>query len=616
MEFLPYAAAYWLLCCFYFLVVQKTLFALRNHGASAAAITGTDIAGVYRHGVRSDAIVASFLTAIPLLISAVAGTIGGCTPLVPLTIYNAVAALAVGLATVADTVLYGFWGYKLDGSVLAYLRHPKGAFASVSPRYVAVALIGVIAAGAVFFFPAQWLSALFSHRNLLVSPHWWNYVANPTAAIITLALLFLCIRGTGIRPNNPSIAYFSPNTFLNHWALNPLYNFIYTLSSGNEFKNRFRYMDPAEARDITAGIFPATDAPPSRKLLNTNRPDILLIVMESFGSEFTRTLGSRENLTPNFDRLQAEGILFTDCVSASFRTDRGLTALLSGCPAQPTASIIRHTRKTIALPGLARSLRDHGGYRTTALHGGDLAIMHKSDYYLASGHSSLIAQRDFPGGVPTGKWGVHDGPVMERAFDILTGTRPDSRPLLVTLQTLSLHEPFDVPSRTHDNPLDNAVAYADRALGHLVDRLKATPEWENLLIVCVADHGFNHQMLPPDRREFARIPLLMLGGAVTAPARIDTLMCQTDLPAILLGQLGIDHHDFIFSRDILSPLYTSPSAIHIFQNGFMTVTPSGHTVYDTISDTILESRPDADTDRRVNMGKATVQQLYEYLDSL
>lgn len=616
MEFLPYAACYWMLCCIYFVVVQKTLFALRNRSASVAPITRSDIAGVYRHGVRSDAIIASYLTAIPLLISSVAATIGACTPLIALTLYNAIAALAIGLATLADTILYGFWGYKLDGSVMAYLRHPKGAFASVSAAYVAAGLCLAAIAGGIFFVPAQLLSEVFTHRNILFHPQWWNYIANPTATLVFVGLLFLCIRGTGIRPNSPSIAYFSPNTFLNHWALNPLYNFIYTLSSGNEFKNRFRYMDAVEARKTAAEVFPATTTPPSRKLLNTTRPDILLIVMESFGSEFTRTLGHRDNLTPNFDRLQAEGVLFTDCVAASFRTDRGLVALLSGCPAQPTASIIRNTRKTAALPGLARTLRDKASYRTTAIHGGDLSIMHKSDYYLASGHSELIAQRDFPQGVPTGKWGVHDGPAMDRAFDIITAPRTDSRPRFVTLQTLSSHEPFDVPDHTHPNPLDNAVAYTDRALGNLIDRLKASTEWNNLLIICVADHGFNHQMLPPDRREFARIPLLMLGGAVAAPSRIDTLLCQTDLPATLLGQLGIDHNDFIFSRDIFSPDYTAPSAIHIFQNGFMTVTPSGHTVYDTISDIILESHPDAGTRQRTDMGKATVQQLYEYLDSL
>lgn len=350
-------------------------------------------------------------------------------------------------------------------------------------------------------------------------------------------------------------------------------------------------------------------------LLNTPRPNIVLIVWESLCSNFIGSLGGKSDVMPEFDRLASEGILFSQCYASSFRTDRALVSILSGLPGQPTDSIILHTSKLPHLPALPRLLRDKFGYETKAVHGGDLSIFHKNDYYLASGHDKLIQQKDFPNDAPTGKWGVHDGYVFDWLANDVVHSSQTSNPFFTTFQTLSSHEPFDVPfDGIKDNAVDNSYAYVDAAFGRFVDTLKASAAWDNLLIIVTGDHGANLGEINDydDRAENTHIPLLLLGGSIRKSLRIDTLMSQTDIAGTLLGQMNIDHSQFLYSRDVLADTYVKPFAFHTFNNGFILRQPEGYTIYDNVAQAALCG----DDANRILMGKLILQQLYSDIDKL
>ena len=93
-----------------------------------------------------------------------------------------------------------------------------------------------------------------------------------------------------------------------------------------------------------------TDSIP--RLFNTERPNIIMIILESFSSHLMETLGGEPGIAVNMDEFAKEGILFTHFYANSFRTDRGLVSIISGYPAQPTTSIMKYTRKTQSLPFL------------------------------------------------------------------------------------------------------------------------------------------------------------------------------------------------------------------------------------------------------------------------
>ncbi len=609
MSFLILATAFWLYCAAFFCVIQKPLFGLYNHKSMAPGDNSLrNISRIYTHGFVSDAIVASYLTAVPLLLGALHTLLPYFNLLTLLIIYCAIAALAVGALVAADTALYRFWQFKLDASVFTYLRSLKGATASVSTSYIILATLVWLAISAIFFIGCLWICDIYCRHTPAISMPWWGYIATLTALAAAIGILFLIIRGLKIRPNNPSVVYFSKSPFLNHWALNPGYNLIYSLTTKDEFRKQFRHFSDEECQRITAPLFPTTGTP-LKKLLNTDRPNILLVVWESLGAGFMESLGGKKGVAENRDRLASEGVLFTRCTAGSFRTDRGLVCILSGYLGQPTTSIIRYTRKLPHLPALPRTLRDHG-YETTAVHGGDLTIMHKSDYYLASGHDRLVSQKDMPKSAPAGKWGIDDGYMFQWLYDDIMEKTDRGARWFTTLQTLSSHEPFTVPYHRLDNKVDNSFAYTDHCFGELVEKLKHTPAWDNLLIICVADHGLGGGNSSQPRNEYAHIPVLLTGGAVKAPARIDTIMSQTDIAATILGQMGLPHDDFTFSRDILADTYTRPFSFHTYNNGFMFTDANGHhTVYDNVAEQAIVN-PDAE---REKTGKAILQKLYDDL---
>lgn len=587
----------------YFMLVQKPLFYFANRGGAPGPLVRAEV-----HGMRTDAIVATYLTAIPAILSFLALLIPGKWALIALICWYGVTSLAVGLLTVADTFLYPFWGYKIDASVFPYLRSLKGATASVSAGYIVRWILSWAFFSAVAFaFVA--LPAWLLYPYLEGEGGLWTKLLGALILILFLGGGFVIIRGLGVRPNNPSIAYFSTSQFLNHTALNPGYSIIYSLSTKDVYQTGFRDLSDAEVERECRRFFPKASGA-RRQLLRTDRPDILLVVWESAGSNFMKSLGG-DGTACNFDRLTAEGLLFTRCYASSMRTDRALPAIIGGIPGQPTDSIIRHTRKLPGLSAFPRRLRDEG-YFTTAVHGGDLSIMHKSDYYLSAGHDRLISQKDFLRSAPKGKWGVHDGEVFRWLYSDIMRLYESNTRWFTTLQTLSSHEPFEVPfGSIPDDKVRNSFAYTDHALGEFVERLRKTPVWDNLLMIVVADHGANKTGREVPTVEHAHIPLLLLGGALKEEyrgVRYEDVMGQTDIAATLLGQLGLDSQEFLFSRDVMSESYRNHAAFHSFINGFMVVDPEGHSVYDTLTYTLAEGE-----EGRLQTGKAILQRLYTYL---
>jgi phosphoglycerol transferase MdoB-like AlkP superfamily enzyme len=157
-------------------------------------------------------------------------------------------------------------------------------------------------------------------------------------------------------------------------------------------------------------------------------------------------------------------------------------------------------------------------------------------------------------------------------------------PFLAGMLTLSSHRPFDVPFSKFDDKELNAFAFSDECVGRMVDKLKASPAWDNLLLVLVADHGYPWpRSLSYNEPLRHRIPMIWLGGAVAAPRVVDTYASQIDICATILGQLGIDHSDFDYSKDIFVPTPPRKFAYYTFNDGFGVVDASGEAVWDATS---------------------------------
>ena len=585
-------------------VCQKPLFMLYNEAMRKGAGFG-DFMQVMWHGASLDATTAGYLTAFPWLVVLVSIWLEK-VPLKKLLLpYYIIGAALVAIVFVVDMGLYPFWGFKLDASIFLYLDSPKEAMASVSAGFVLLRLlVMLLLTGGI-----AWLMMKVTPRNLETAK---NRIAGTLGMLLLGGLLFVVIRG-GVTESTSNVGqvYFSSNQFLNHSAVNPCFSLLSSMGKSKDFASEFNFFEEEKRAELFEGLYPTGHSGSNVEVLQTKRPNVLLILMEGFGGVFIEPLGGLPDVAPNLNRLSEEGIFFTQCYANSFRTDRGTVSALSGYLGLPTVSVMKVPAKSRTLPAISEELVK-AGYQTDFLYGGDINFTNMKSYLLSKGYQHLTADTDFSLVEQSSNvWGVNDD--ITGAWLLEQLKQRKEGPWFTTWLTLSSHEPFEVPYHRLEEKIPNAFAYTDECLGKLVDGLKQTELWENLLIICIPDHGFCYPQGTTDRGgEFSHIPMLWLGGAVKQPMKVDKLMNQTDMAATLLGQLGLDYSMFPFSRNVLSSDYVYPFAFYTSSSVFAFRDSTGVTAYDLKGERVSWEEPSAN-ENRLNRGKAILQSAYDEL---
>lgn len=586
-------------------ILQKPLFMLYN-GSIEKGFGFADYMQVMIHGASLDAATAGYLTAFPFLLVLISIWFRKFPLKKILYGYYILAAALISIIFVVDMALYTFWGFKLDASVFLYIDSPKEALASVSVGFILLRVLAILL-----------LIALNSWVLLKITPSVLTAtrkrIAGTAGMLLLGGVLFIIIRG-GVTESTSNIGqvYFSNEPFLNHSAVNPDFSLLSSMGKSQDFASEFNFFDEEKRAVLFDGLYPTTDGDSIIQVLNTKRPNILIILMEGFGGAFVEPLGGLPDVTPHFNRLSKEGVFFTNCYANSFRTDRGTVCTFSGYLGLPTASVMKIPAKSRTLPAIAEGL-SKAGYKTDFLYGGDINFTNMKSYLLSTGYQRLTANTDFSLAEQTSNaWGVNDDITFEYLYNQLRN-RKEEGPWHTAFLTLSSHEPFEVPYHRLEDKIPNAFAYTDECLGKFVDRLKQTPAWKDLLVICLPDHGFYYPREGSNAMpRFYHIPLLWLGGAVKQPMQVDKIMNQTDLAATLLGQLGLEHTAFTFSRNVLGSDYKYPFAFYSFNNGFSFRDSTGVTVFDNNSGSILFDEPEAD-ESRLDKGKAILQTVYDDL---
>jgi len=586
-------------------VLQKPLFML-CHLKAMQPTSLPDWLNVALHGLPLDLSVAGYLTAIPGLLLIASVCVEQQWIRKAAKGYFALAALLVAVIFVLNVALYGYWGFPLDSTPLFYfLSSPKDAMASVS-WWIVLAGVAIVALLSYLIYKGG-LWAFGRHKSMLR-----GRLKTALVMLLLTALLFLPIRGSvTVSSMNTGKAYFSERQPLNHAAVNPALSLLESLTHDNDFASQYRFMTAEEADSLMKPLI-YTQSDSTQKILKTDRPDVYVVILESFSSQLMATLGGQKDVAVCLDRIASEGILFTNFYANSFRTDRGLVSILSGYPAQPTTSLMKYPRKTKSLPSLARSL-SQAGYATTYYYGGDADFTNMRSYLVNQGYQQIISDADFPMQDRLSKWGVNDGTLFERVMRDLKRTDAEKKggeKSFIVIQTSSSHEPFDVPYSRLSNKILNAFAYTDSCAGAFIDRLKATPRWANALVLLVPDHlGAYPEGISNAVPARFQIPLILTGGAIKGACRISTIGSQQDIAATLLGQLQLPHDDFTFSKDLLdsrSPhfaFFTMPDEFGFF-------TANGQVIYDNKSQKTIWKRGQ-ETDKNLRNGKAYLQKLYD-----
>lgn len=350
--------------------------------------------------------------------------------------------------------------------------------------------------------------------------------------------------------------------------------------------------------------------------LNTDRPDIYLIILESFSSHLMPSLGG-EPVALRLDSIAASGVLFENFYASGFRTDRALPAILNGFPAQPSTSIIKFTSKTEHLPALAASL-DSLGYFTRYFYGGDINFTNMNSLLISGGFRHIVSDAQFMVNPLASKWGAPDHMVFEEAARTGNSLSEQDAPQFMVIQTSSSHEPFDVPfasARFSDNPRLNAFAYTDSCLAEFIKTVNAGPRGDRALFVIVPDHYGAYPEVIEDPLERHRIPLVFTGDALALKgARISRPGAQPDIAPTILAALGGQDSTFVYGHNLMR---TGSQGYAFFVEPGLSaiVTPTDTAVVNIDAGTAaFTGGPDADN--LVNTIKAYVQRLYDAMDAL
>lgn len=614
-------------------VLQKPLFLFLEKGSATQPVDNifTELPAVIWHGLPLDLSMAGYLSVIPGLLSIAVVWLKRELVKPIMNIYFIIASLFITCSFLLNASLYPYWKYPLDSTPLFYFfTSPADAIASVSIWQVILSIVILIVLTIGVWFTLR----MRGEKRQQYSRYAYGYGGfgsgkrkrfddfdrhrGRTSIILLLltGLLFLPIRGgITVSTMNTGQVYYSQNAYLNHSAVNPLFSLLESITHQEDFASQYRFMKDKEADKIFATMTSTSDEN-TYPLLNEatfkkGTPDILIVIMESFASDIMPSMGSYKDVAVCLDSIAQQSILFTRFYANSFRTDRGMVSILSGYPAQPTTSIMRYPRKTSQLPSIARNLAKYKNYKTTYYYGGDADFCNMRSYLVSQGYQHIISDANFPIEDKLSKWGVPDHILAARMMKDIKAQQNEKRPMLRILQTSSSHEPFEVPYHRLKDKRLNAFAYTDSVMGAIVREYRKLPRWKNTLIVFVPDHvgGYKENLNDHDRSRY-QIPLILAGGAISRPMKVGIIGSQQDIAATLLGQLGVEHREFTFSKNMMSDA-TPKFAFFAVNDAFGIVSEENSLIYDNRAKRIVYDK--GEKGFNLKRGQAYLQKLYDDL---
>lgn len=614
-------------------VLQKPLFLFLEKGSATQPVDNifTELPAVIWHGLPLDLSMAGYLSVIPGFLSIAVVWLKRDLVKPIMNIYFIIASLFITCSFLLNASLYPYWKYPLDSTPLFYFfTSPADAIASVSIWQVILSIVILIVLTIGVWFTLR----MRGEKRQQYSRYAYGYGGlgsgkrnrfddfdrhrGRTSIILLLltGLLFLPIRGgITVSTMNTGQAYYSQNAYLNHSAVNPLFSLLESITHQEDFASQYRFMKDKEADKIFATMTSTSDEN-TYPLLNEatfkkGTPDILIVIMESFASDIMPSMGSYKDVAVCLDSIAQQSILFTRFYANSFRTDRGMVSILSGYPAQPTTSIMRYPRKTSQLPSIARNLAKYKNYKTTYYYGGDADFCNMRSYLVSQGYQHIISDANFPIEDKLSKWGVPDHIVAARMMEDIKAQQNEKRPMLRIFQTSSSHEPFEVPYQRLKDKRLNAFAYTDSVMGAIVREYRKLPRWKNTLIVFVPDHvgGYKENLNDHDRSRY-QIPLILAGGAISRPMKVGIIGSQHDIAATLLGQLGVEHREFTFSKNMMSDA-TPKFAFFAVNDAFGIVSEENSLIYDNRAKRIVYDK--GEKGFNLKRGQAYLQKLYDDL---
>lgn len=569
-----------------------------------------------------DIATACYMLALPVVYMFVTLAINKDTLFAPLRWFFYLLVAVYNLAAFGDIGIYGEWRNKLSYEALMYLENPTEVINTAETEHTLL----LIVLWSVFTVLFCWLYTKFvepQNKELNEEESKPNVYVLSGSFVLVAGLLLVGMRGGfGKIPISSVKAYYSTHKLANEISVNPAYFLVEDIlnSTKEETQEHFKYMDSVEAKKITMNLH-HIDCDSTMSIIKIERPNIMVVMLESWSADLIESLGGEVGITPNFRELEKDGLLFTNIYASANRSQHAMSSLFGGLPGLPATTITDHPDKYYAIPSLVKKM-DSLGYYTSFYYGGDLRYGNVRSYIQYNGFDKIVDAEDINEGFHKGNLGYHDADVMPWYAEQMS---QHQQPFFSTLFTQSSHSPYDHPKNFEElkwpkiqKQYVNSGHYSDMALGMFMEKARQQDWYDSTLFIIVANHSHvsykNHRI---ESFEHHRIPMLIYGEPLQDSLRgktFDAICGNTDLPATILAQLGVTHDEFFWSKNIFGLCY-KPFAFFELNNGLGWKTPEGEFVFSNNGDFIKNNLPEKIKDSVVEDGKSYMQYHFELFNS-
>ncbi len=495
------------------------------------------------------------------------------------TLYLLMVHLIAFSAYAFDFGHYAYLSERLNATALRFLYNFKTSAEMIWQTYP----VPWIGAGLAVFIIIIWmvLSAIIGRGARYRPPFEAGVLRRWVAAIICAALIVVGIYGKySSYPLRWSDAYFNPHKFSSDLALNPLLYFSETLGLRAEPYN----LKKAKAAYPHMASYLGVDSPDPEKLnyLRTRqgkgpingRPNVIVVLLESFVSLKTGVFGNPLDPTPNFDKVARDGILFRRFYVPSTGTARSVFTLLTGLPdveSRETSSrnplIVKQNSIVTAFEGYDKLYFLGGSVNWANIRGLLGHNIPNIEIYEEGSYDAPDAD----------VWGISDLNLFVEASNVLAA-KGDEKPFFAIIQTSGNHRPYTIPDdnrgfeyRTPESEEYvkkygftsiqeyNSFRFMDHSIGVFMQEAASQPYFDNTVFVFLADHGLpgSAAHIPKSEMQLGmtqfHVPFVIHApGLIKGGMEIDTISSEVDVLATVASLTSTPYKNTTLGRDIFS----------------------------------------------------------------
>jgi len=488
--------------------------------------------------------------------------------------YLAFTTLLVLFFFSADFGNFSYNHTRINASALNFAEDPVISFQMLWQSYPMAWLITALIIVVIL------LSKLFKHTHVLTTKRnlQENMIYKRRWHAGAIIFLLWCLFGIfSFHPLKWKDAFELNDNFKSYVALNPLQNFFTTLQfrkpsfDDEKAKSYFSLIADflqLDQKDIADQNYSRTVSPNSKSL--ESRPNVILVICESFSMYKSSMSGNPLNTTPYFKQLCDSGIFFNRCFTPTFGTARGVFAIVTGIPDVQLSKFSTRNPAAIQQHTIINSFEDYDKFYFL----GGNSDFNNFEGLIKNIDGVKIYQEGSFKSKPLNVWGISDKDLFLEAENVFSQQK---KPFFAIVQTADNHRPYSIPEEDADfarKVVDEdtlhkygfeslqefqSFCYTDYCFKTLIENARKQSWFDNTIFVFVGDHGVEGEtsaMYPnawdKGRLSDEHVPLLFYAPQLLTPQTRHEVVSQIDLLPTLAGMLHQPYVNTTLGRDVLN----------------------------------------------------------------